>query len=168
MEFVQGEDLEQMMERTGGALPQEQVMKWILQIADALIYLHAQKPPIIHRDIKPANIRITPQGDAMLVDFGIAKVYDPNQKTTMGARAVTPGYSPPEQYGVGSTDAQSDVYALGATMYALLTGQDVPPSVDITAGAVPPPPPAQLVNPAIRPEISRALERAMQINRSAR
>jgi serine/threonine-protein kinase len=106
-----------------GPLPFEYIKSWILQICDALIYLHNQNPPIIHRDIKPANIKISPTGQAMLVDFGIAKVFDAGSKTMSGAQAVTPGYSPPEQYGVGTTDIQSDIYALGATLYKLLTGR---------------------------------------------
>ncbi|MBN2550836.1 MAG: serine/threonine protein kinase, partial [Anaerolineales bacterium] len=116
MEYVEGEDLQQMLERQG-PLTEAQALDWIGQVCEALIYLHSQTPPVIHRDIKPANIKITPQGKAMMVDFGIAKASAAGQKTTVGARAVTPGYSPPEQYGQGTTDAQSDVYALGATLY---------------------------------------------------
>jgi len=95
-------------------------LPWILQICDALAYLHRQSPPVIHRDIKPANIKIRPDGRAFLVDFGIAKFYNPHLSTTMGAKAVTPGYSPPEQYGNGRTDARSDIYSLGATLFHLL------------------------------------------------
>ncbi|MBN1147608.1 MAG: serine/threonine protein kinase, partial [Anaerolineales bacterium] len=123
MDYVEGQDLQQMVETSGGPLPEAQVLNWISQICEALVYLHSQKPPIIHRDIKPANIRITPQGQAMLVDFGIAKLFDPGLETTTGARAVTPGYAPFEQYGQGVTDQRTDIYALGATMYTLLTGE---------------------------------------------
>jgi len=107
MEFVEGTDLHTLVQQRG-ALYEAQVLQWVNQILDALEYLHTQNPPIIHRDIKPQNILITPQGKAMLVDFGIAKVYVPGQPTTIGARAVSPGYSPPEQYGQGTTDARSD------------------------------------------------------------
>ena len=103
MDFVEGEDLQAMLDRLG-ALPEQQVLTWVTHVCDALSYLHSQPSPIIHRDIKPANIRIRPDGRAMLVDFGIAKVYDPSMATTIGAKAVTPGYSPPEQYGRGQTD----------------------------------------------------------------
>ncbi|MCZ7674264.1 MAG: protein kinase [Chloroflexi bacterium] len=99
-------------------------MSIITQIADALAYLHRQEPPIIHRDIKPANIRITADDHVFLVDFGLVKVYDHKLRTTIGARAVTPGYSPPEQYGQGNTDARTDVYALAATLYTMLTGMN--------------------------------------------
>ena len=168
MDFVEGEDLQQKLAQAGGPLPVAQVLPWILQVCEALEYLHSQTPPVIHRDIKPANIKITPQGRAMLVDFGIAKLYDPNLRTMSGARAVTPGYSPPEQYGQGSTDARSDIYALGATLYALLTGKALPDSVDIMSGDVPPPPPAIRLNPALRPELSAAIDKATRVNRTGR
>jgi formylglycine-generating enzyme required for sulfatase activity/predicted Ser/Thr protein kinase len=129
MDYIEGRDLQEMLEERGAALPEDQVLPWIQQICDALTYLHTQKPPIVHRDIKPANIRITPSGKAMLVDFGIAKIYDPSSKTTQGAQAVTPGFSPYEQYGKGPTDARTDVYALGATLYTLLTATEPPESI---------------------------------------
>ena len=112
MEFVEGTDLHTLVQQRG-ALQEAQAVAWSTQILDALEYLHTQQPPIIHRDIKPQNIIITPQGRAMLVDFGIAKMFVVGQSTTAGARAVSPGYSPPEQYGRGTTDARSDIYALG-------------------------------------------------------
>ncbi|MBN2549004.1 MAG: SUMF1/EgtB/PvdO family nonheme iron enzyme [Anaerolineales bacterium] len=168
MDYVEGEDLQEKLTQAGGPLPEAQVLPWILQVCEALEYLHQQTPPVIHRDIKPANIRITPQGRAMLVDFGIAKLYDPNLRTMSGARAVTPGYSPPEQYGQGSTDARSDIYALGATLYALLTGRAMPDSVDIMSGDAPVPPPAIRLNPALRKEVSAAIEKATQISRAQR
>jgi serine/threonine protein kinase len=133
MEFVEGTDLHTLVQQRG-ALYEAQVLQWVNQILDALEYLHTQNPPIIHRDIKPQNILITPQGKAMLVDFGIAKVYIPGQPTTMGARAVSPGYSPPEQYGQGTTDARSDIYALGATLYFALTAVEPPESVQRVVG----------------------------------
>lgn len=168
MDYIQGEDLQSMLDHTGGPLPLEQVLTWIDQVSEALVYLHSQDPPIIHRDIKPANIRIPPAGEAMLVDFGIAKVYDPHLKTTLGAQAVTPGYSPPEQYGSGKTDASSDVYALGATTYTLLTGEVPPASVDIFAGLASAPRPVHEVNPKIPVQVGVAIENAMRPNRTAR
>lgn len=162
MEFVEGEDLGKMLERVGNPLAEGQVLAWIGQICDALIYLHNQNPPVIHRDIKPANIKVTPDGRAMLVDFGIAKVYDPNLKTTLGARAVTPGFSPIEQYGRGGrTDARTDVYALGATLYALLTGQEPveAPERNISLGL----PPPRSLNTLISPHVERAIMKAMEM-----
>jgi serine/threonine protein kinase len=168
MDYVEGEDLQAMLDRTSGPLPEAQVLPWIIQMCDALTYLHSHHPPVIHRDIKPANIKITPEGQAMLVDFGVAKVYDPNLKTTLGARAVTPGYSPPEQYGRGATDARSDIYALGATLYALLTGDTPPDSVDIMTRRAAPPAPAHTLNLQISPQVSAGIEKAMQSDWSQR
>lgn len=139
MEFIEGQDLQQILHERG-QLSEFEVLPYIQQVCDALNYLHAQQPPIIHRDIKPANVKITPQGRAILVDFGIAKVFETQHVTTQGARAITAGYSPPEQYGYGRTDARTDVYALGATLYALLTGQAPPESVHRLAGSTLPRP----------------------------
>lgn len=161
MDYVEGEDLETKLAQAGGKLPESVVLPWIEQVGDALRYLHSQSPPVIHRDIKPANIRITKEGRAMLVDFGIAKTNDPSVKTTMGARAVTPGYSPPEQYGQGTTDARSDVYALGATLYTALTGHEPPESVQRTIGT--PLPAPRSLNPAISPVVEAAMLHALAL-----
>jgi serine/threonine-protein kinase len=163
MEFVEGTSLIELLDRRGRPLPEDKVVTWISQVCDALDYLHSQRPPIIHRDIKPGNIRITPKGDAVLVDFGIAKYYDQSSRTSTVARAVTPGYSPLEQYGIGRTDARSDVYALGVTTYKLLTDQIPEPSVDIAAGTVEPPRPAYELNPKVSKQVSAAISRAMQL-----
>ena len=121
MDFIDGEDLRQRMERIG-AIPEEEAIMIGASMCDALTYLHSRKPPILHRDIKPGNVKITPDGDIFLVDFGLAKVVQGTQATTTGARAMTPGYSPPEQYGTARTDPRTDVYSLGSTLYAALTG----------------------------------------------
>lgn len=130
MEYIEGEDLIEKLEKNGGPLPESEVLAIADQMLSALAYLHTQDPPIIHRDIKPQNIRITTTGQAILVDFGIAKLSDGSKKTTVGARAVTPGYSPHEQYGQGTTDQRTDIYALGATLYTLLTCQVPPESIE--------------------------------------
>jgi eukaryotic-like serine/threonine-protein kinase len=168
MDFVEGDDLSQLLKQAGGPLEVNQALDWIGQICDALEYLHSRTPPVIHRDVKPANIKIRPGGKAMLVDFGIAKVYSQNVNTNTGARAVTPGYSPPEQYGQGSTDLQSDIYAVGATLYHLLTGSPPPHSVDLMARVVKTPPLASDLNPAVPPHVSTAIQRAMQLQKTAR
>jgi eukaryotic-like serine/threonine-protein kinase len=162
MDYVEGQDLEELRCAAGGKLPESQVIPWIEQVCDALSYLHGQKPPVIHRDIKPANIKITPDGRAMLVDFGIAKTLDPLLKTTLGARAVTPGYSPLEQYGQGTTDMRTDIYALGATLYTLLSGQE-PPESPKRAVRDPLLPPRQL-NPGISAMTEAAVIRAIQMD----
>jgi serine/threonine protein kinase len=121
MDYIEGEDLRQRMERVGNITEDEAILLGAA-MCDALMYLHTRKPPILHRDIKPGNVKITPDGHIFLVDFGLAKVLHGNQATTTGARAMTPGYSPPEQYGTARTDPRTDVYSLGATLYASLTG----------------------------------------------
>lgn len=121
MDYIDGEDLRQRIERVN-TVPEQEVILIGVAICEALSYLHSRTPPIIHRDIKPGNIKITPEGEIALVDFGLAKVMRGSQATTTGARAMTPGYSPPEQYGTARTDARTDVYSLGATLYAALTG----------------------------------------------
>ena len=94
MDYIEGEDLRQRMDRMG-PLPEDEVIILGAAICDALSYLHSRKPPVLHRDIKPGNVKITPYGQIFLVDFGLAKVMQGSQVTTTGARAMTPGYSPP-------------------------------------------------------------------------
>src|SRR5512145_2472780 len=120
MDYIEGEDLRQRMDRLG-TLPEDEVIVLGAAICDAISYLHSRKPPVLHRDIKPGNVKITPYGQIFLVDFGLAKVVHGSQVTTTGARAMTPGYSPPEQYGTAHTDARTDLYSLGATLYSALT-----------------------------------------------
>lgn len=123
MDFIEGEDLGERLKRLG-PLPEADVLRWAGQILDALQYLHHHH--IIHRDLKPANIKITPAGEAMLVDFGIAKeLGETGGVTTTGAQGLTPGFASPEQYGAlpGGTTPLSDLYSLGATLYNLLSGK---------------------------------------------
>ena len=166
MDYVEGDDLQTILDRSGGPLPEAQVLPWISQVLDALAYLHRQPQPVIHRDIKPANIKITPEGQAMLVDFGIAKMYDPGMKTTVGARAITPGYSPPEQYGMGTTDARTDIYALGATLYTLLTNNQPIESVRRAAGDMLLP--VHQLNSQVSQQISKSVLQAMALNPAQR
>ncbi|MGE5122889.1 MAG: protein kinase domain-containing protein, partial [Acidobacteriaceae bacterium] len=104
-----------------GPLPEQEVIVLGVAICDALAYMHTRTPMILHRDIKPGNVRITPGGHIYLVDFGLAKIVEGRETTHTGARAMTPGYSPPEQYGGARTDPRSDIYSLGATLYSALT-----------------------------------------------
>jgi serine/threonine protein kinase/Tol biopolymer transport system component len=121
MDYIEGEDLRQRIERSD-QLPDRDVVLIGEAVCDALTYLHTRVPPVIHRDIKPGNIKITPTQKVFLVDFGLVKQDYADQATTTGARAMTPGYSPPEQYGTARTDARTDIYSLAATLYAALTG----------------------------------------------
>lgn len=155
MDFVEGMNLSELLQSRGRLMPNE-VMQWLGQICEALNYLHSQNPPIIHRDIKPQNIRMTPDGRAVLVDFGLSKVGSQQQRTATGALGVTPGFSPPEQYGAAHTDHRSDIYALAATLYALFTGETPPDSIQRAIANVALKPPRQM-NAAITPALETAL-----------
>jgi eukaryotic-like serine/threonine-protein kinase len=161
MDYIPGEDLKSLVERMG-ALPLAQVMQWAEQLGLALAYLHRQAPPVFHRDVKPANLRLSPENEVILVDFGIAKTGDSSQATAAGATGYTPGYAPPEQYGTARTGPYSDQYSMAATLYHLLTGQKPADAVQRVLGQASLPP-ASLVNPALPQNISLALERAMSL-----
>lgn len=167
MEYIEGQDLDQLLSQ-GKPLPEPQVLGWMDQVLDAVAYLHARKPsPVIHRDIKPANIRLLPDGKRVkLVDFGIAKVGSKDTKTQSAARGVSDGYSPPEQYGIG-TDTYSDVYALGATLYHLLTGKLSPVSTDIASRSASLQSPRQ-INSQISPRVEQVILTAMEIDSKLR
>ncbi len=167
MDYVEGQSLAALLKERGGPLPEANAVAWIRQVCDALTYLHTRRPPIIHRDIKPENVIISADDRAILVDFGISKVYVEGGQTTIGAMAVTPGYSPPEQYVGISTEARSDVYALAATLYKLLTAQTPPESVAAMAMEVRVPP-ARELNPVVRAGTSQAIEQAMTPTMSRR
>lgn len=158
MDYIEGEDLKEKLDRQG-QVPQEQACAWIRQVLDALAYLHARQ--VIHRDVKPANIKITPDGRVVLVDFGLAKAGDLLQETTIGARGVTPGFAPLEQYGQSRTDVRSDIYSVGATLYNLLTGQVPPEAPKLATGEVYLVRPRE-IDPQISPQVEKALLRAMQ------
>jgi outer membrane protein assembly factor BamB/tRNA A-37 threonylcarbamoyl transferase component Bud32 len=121
IEYIEGTDLESLLAEIDFALTQEKVVDWALQACDVLSYLHSHKPnPIVFRDMKPSNIMLREDGRIMLIDFGIAKVFQAGKRGTM---IGTEGYSPPEQYR-GVAEPRGDIYALGATLHHLMTRRD--------------------------------------------
>jgi serine/threonine protein kinase len=162
MDFVPGKDLRILIseaKQKGSFLPEEDCLGWANQIADALAYLHNQNPPILHRDIKPSNLKLTPTGLVKLVDFGLVKILASEEVTiTILQGRGTALYTPLEQYGgdTGHTDARSDIYAFGATLYHLLTTHPPVEARELFLN------PEGLIPPRqINPEISLRTERAV-------
>lgn len=167
MDFVSGKDLRQLLQENQGALGEEAILSWAEQIIDALAYLHRQAPPVLHRDIKPANIKLTLDHRIKLVDFGLVKLMatDDERTITVVQGRGTALYTPLEQYGGdgGHTDVRSDIYALGATFYHLLT--DFPPP-DAKARFLNPAslPVLRRLNPDVSPHVSDAVMWAMEMH----
>jgi serine/threonine protein kinase len=144
MTYIDGRTLQEIADASSGPLPVPQIMGWLEVLCGVLDYLHSRQPPVLFRDLKPSNIMLDNRGQIRLIDFGIARVLDGNKTTTFIKGTGTPGYSPVEQYGKGMTDARSDIYALGATLYFLLTRHVPPPSVDLMSGDEELQPPSRL------------------------
>lgn len=161
LEFIDGKDLETIVNETQGFLPEAQVIDWAIQLCDVLSYLHNYKPePVIFRDMKPSNVMLSTHGNIMLVDFGIAKTFQTGQKGTM---IGTEGYSPPEQY-KGDATPFADIYALGATLHHLLTRRDprLEPPFSFSERKI------LSINPAISPEVEAVIYTALQYNSADR
>ncbi|MCX8023731.1 MAG: serine/threonine-protein kinase [Thermanaerothrix sp.] len=157
LEYINGKDLEAILNETEGFLSEDQVVKWAIEICDVLDYLHNHKPePIIFRDMKPSNVMINHNGHVMLIDFGIAKIFREGQKGTM---IGTEGYSPPEQYR-GEATPLADIYALGATLHHLLTKRDprLEPPFSFSER------PIRKINPNVSPELEAVINTALQYN----
>lgn len=153
LEFVDGRTLEEALNERRKPFDQEQVLNWALQTCDVLNYLHNQKPPVIFRDIKPDNLMLRQDGRLMVIDFGIAKVFEQGQRGTM---IGTEGYSPPEQYR-GVADPRGDLYALAATLHHLLTNRDPRLEPPFTFHERP----IQLFNSAVLPEFQAVITKAL-------
>jgi serine/threonine protein kinase len=174
MQFIAGDDLAQIIAQQPGPFPRAQVIAWADQLLDALIYLHTRERQIIHRDIKPHNLKITGTGQIALLDFGLAKTQVADQSITQTSQSVfgyTRRYSPLEQIQDQGTSPQSDIYALGATLYHLLTGVKPPDSLARAAAFANSQPdpllPAHDVHPG-GPELSAVLDKALSLNPSGR
>lgn len=169
MDFVPGKDLRQLMieaRQKQAFLPEADVLDWASQLADALKYLHTQETPIVHRDIKPSNLKLTPNGLVKLVDFGLVKMLAPGEVTiTILQGQGTALYTPLEQYGgdSGHTDARSDIYAFGATLYHLLTNEPPTNVRDrfLNPGTLPR---VRDINPDVSVRTERAIHWALQLH----
>jgi serine/threonine protein kinase len=160
LEYVEGEDLEQVLTRAQGFLSPQVVGSWMIQLCTIVEYLHSHKPPIIFRDLKPSNVILTPDQRIILIDFGIAKVFAADEKQT---NVGTQGYAAREQY-KGEAEIRSDVYALGGMMHHLLTKSDprLQPPFSFHERL-----PSDL-NPAVSPELERVIMRCLEDDRDKR
>ncbi len=159
MEYIDGNTLEELLERNRAPFTERRVLGWARQLCDVLEYLHSQRPPIIFRDFKPGNIMFTRNGQIKLIDFGIARFF--RSTSSQDTQVLgTPGYAPPEQYGKSQTDERSDIYALGMTLFHLLTNTLSEKGFGLDD--------VRSVNPRISPMVARALEKATRIDPNER
>ncbi|MEI8166300.1 MAG: bifunctional serine/threonine-protein kinase/formylglycine-generating enzyme family protein [Chloroflexales bacterium] len=163
MEFIPGQNLEEVSAATGGPLEEMQVVGFALQLCAVLAYLHRQNPPILHRDLKPANVRLTPNGLIKLVDFGLFK--QGTDKVISTRLGLSPAYAPVEQHPLapGHTDQRSDIYSLGATLYHLLTGVLPETAFDRIAATRDPLVPPERLNPRLSPHVAAAITKALHL-----
>lgn len=153
IEFIDGRTLEGLLEEQHQPLSQEMAIEWALQVCDVLAYLHGHEPPVIFRDLKPGNLMLARDGHIMVIDFGIAKVFEHGQRGTM---IGTEGYSPPEQYR-GVAEPRGDLYALGATLHHLLTARDPRLEPPFTFHERP----IRLFNPDVSAEAEAAINKSL-------
>src|SRR5688572_1826348 len=175
MQYIPGEDLFEMQGRRGSGFPQADVLQWADQLCDALDYLHTQDPQIIHRDIKPQNLKLTARGQIVLLDFGLAKGSGgPMSVVTTSASifGYTPNYAPLEQVQGLGTDPRSDIYALAATLYHLMTNVKPPDALSraaaIVNGVEDPLAPADSVSANVSRPVAQVLQTAMSQKRDDR
>ena len=156
MDYIQGNSLNRALEEFG-AQPQDMVIAWAKQLCDVLGYLHSRNPAIIYRDMKPANVMLKPDGNITLIDFGTAREY--KEKNLADTTCLgTVGYAAPEQFGgMGQTDARTDIYCLGATLYHLVTGMNpCEPPYEIK--------PIREINPSLSSGLERIIQKCTQRN----
>lgn len=157
LEYIEGKNMETVLEETGTPFEEKQVLEWGIALCDVLNYLHNHRPkPIVFRDMKPSNIMLTPTDQLVLIDFGIAKTFQEDKKGTM---IGTEGYSPPEQY-KGLALPGGDIYALGATLHQMLTNSDPRLEVPFTFHERLP----RSLNPKISPETEAVVMKALEFD----
>ncbi|HXG85667.1 MAG TPA: protein kinase [Pyrinomonadaceae bacterium] len=171
MEYIDGEDLSEIIKRKG-AFAVGDVLRWMNSLLDALDFLHSQEPPIIHRDIKPHNLKITTRGDVILLDFGLAKLNSDDNSGALSVFGYSRKYSPLEQIQGTGTDARSDIFALGATAFHLLTGKSpvdvLTRAAEIVAGNNDPLQLASQINKEVPPDVAQVLNSALALNPAQR
>lgn len=168
MEFIDGRTLARVVELAPRNLSQRRVVQWAEELCDVLSYLHRQNPPVIVRDLKPENVMIDSKRRLRLIDFGISKRLRPGEGTHEIVKGMgTAEYAPLEQYGNSTTDQRSDIYALGATLYFLLTEIAPPPAWKRASEGVEPVPPSQ-VNETVTKPFEQLLLSMMALKREGR
>ena len=158
-DYIEGETLETIV-KMYGAQPADKVIEWGKQMCSALGYLHSQNPPLIYRDMKPANVILKPDGAIKFIDFGIMRAYKPNQSSDTCCLG-TKGYAAPEQFGGSQTDARTDIFGLGMTMFRLVTGVDpIEPPYEIK--------PICMINPSLPKGLEYIISKCIQPNPNER
>lgn len=165
MQLIEGQNLLELSRIRGRPFSEPEILRWLLPVMDVLQELHSRNPAVIHRDIKPGNIILRPDERAVLVDFGLTRLYDPSSTSQTIVRVVSEGFSPVEQY-VGKTTPQSDIYAMAATMYFLLTMTMPPVAMErsIHDELISP----HLLNAQISPNTEAVLLKALAVNPAQR
>ena len=151
MDFIEGENLEEILAKQEGAMPESRVIEIGRELCDVLSYLHSFRPPVIYRDMKPGNVIVKPDGHVALIDFGIARIFSPQGKATL---IGTPGFAPPEQY-AGKVDERSDIYSLAASLHYMLTGRDPEKHPPFSC------PPVLSEKPDASPFLAQAIDQAL-------
>ncbi|HYN85031.1 MAG TPA: protein kinase [Pyrinomonadaceae bacterium] len=172
MEFIEGSDLSELLQKRGAAFPISDVLRWGDELLDALDYLHTRQPPVVHRDIKPQNMKLTTRGQIVLLDFGLAKGLPAQTESAASVFGYSRNYAPLEQMHASGTDARSDLYSAAATLYHLMTGA-LPVDALTRAGAtvkVQPDPlrPAHLAHAQVPEAVGKVIHRAMSQNSALR
>ncbi len=165
MQLIEGQNLLELCKMRSRPFSEQEILRWLLPVMDVLQELHSRNPAVIHRDIKPGNIILTPDERAVLVDFGLTRLYNPSSTSQTLVRVVSEGFSPVEQY-IGKTTPQSDIYAMAATMYFLLTRTVAPVALErsIHDELIAP----HLLNAQISPITEAALLKALAVNAAQR